>query len=384
MLSLLRDRKVRDVLWQAAGAIGLIALVWFFVGNASQNMVKAGIASGFQFLWRDSGIEVPFNLTGYKPSNTILALLWTGVVNTLLVSAVSIVVATVIGFSVGLLRLSRNWLLSTLAGFYIEFVRNIPLLFFVLFWYFGVLAALPTPRDSVNFLDVAFLNRRGLSIPTPNDVAGFRWALLAIALLIVAQWAIARWARARQARTGRDFPTWMVGFGLCGALPVLALVVAGMGTTWDVPTLRGFNYRGGFVLVPEFVALFAALSTYTAGFIAEVVRGGILSVRQGQIDAAKALGLSPGRIVRLVVIPQAMPVIIPPITSQYLNLIKNSSFGAAIAYPDIVAVFMGSALVATGQSIEIIAITLAIYLTLSLAVSLFMNWYNARHRMVTR
>lgn len=384
MIRFFRDRKVRDVLWQAAGAIGLIALVWFFVGNASQNMVKAGIASGFQFLWRDSGIEVPFNLTGYKPSDTILALLWTGVVNTLLVSAVSIVVATVIGFSVGLLRLSRNWLLSTLAGFYIEFVRNIPLLFFVLFWYFGVLAALPTPRDSVNFLDVAFLNRRGLSIPTPNDVAGFRWALLAIALLIVAQWAIARWARARQARTGRDFPTWMVGFGLCGALPVLALVVAGMGTTWDVPTLRGFNYRGGFVLVPEFVALFAALSTYTAGFIAEVVRGGILSVRQGQIDAAKALGLSPGRIVRLVVIPQAMPVIIPPITSQYLNLIKNSSFGAAIAYPDIVAVFMGSALVATGQSIEIIAITLAIYLTLSLAVSLFMNWYNARHRMVTR
>jgi general L-amino acid transport system permease protein len=384
MLKLLRDRKVRDVLWQAAGAVALIGLVWFFVRNASENMVKAGIASGFQFLWRDSGIEVPFNLTGYKPSDTILALLWTGIVNTLLVSAVSIVVATAIGFSVGLLRLSRNWLLSTLAGFYIEFVRNIPLLFFVLFWYFGVLAALPTPRDSVNFLDVAFLNRRGLSIPTPVDAAGFRWALLAIAALIAVQWAIARWARARQARTGRDFPTWTVGFALCGALPVLALVVAGLGTAWDVPVLRGFNYRGGFVLVPEFVALFAALSTYTAGFIAEVVRGGILSVRQGQIDAARALGLSPGRIVRLVVIPQAMPVIIPPITSQYLNLIKNSSFGAAIAYPDIVAVFMGSALVATGQSIEIIAITLAIYLTLSLAVSLFMNWYNARHRMVTR
>ena len=384
MMKLLRDRKVRDVLWQAAGALALIALVWFFVRNASENMVKAGIASGFQFLGRDSGIEVPFNLTGYKPSDTILALLWTGIVNTLLVSAVSIVVATAIGFSVGLLRLSRNWLLSTLAGFYIEFVRNIPLLFFVLFWYFGVLAALPTPRDSVNFLDVAFLNRRGLSIPTPVDSAGFRWALLAIAILIAVQWAIARWARARQARTGRDFPTWMVGFALCGALPVLALVVAGMGTAWDVPVLRGFNYRGGFVLVPEFVALFAALSTYTAGFIAEVVRGGILSVRQGQIDAARALGLPPGRIVRLVVIPQAMPVIIPPITSQYLNLIKNSSFGAAIAYPDIVAVFMGSALVATGQSIEIIAITLAIYLTLSLAVSLFMNWYNARHRLVTR
>jgi general L-amino acid transport system permease protein len=384
MIRLLRDRKVRDVLWQAAATIALIAVVWFFVRNASQNMVKAGIASGFNFLWRDSGIEVPFNLTGYKPSDTILALLWTGIVNTLLVSACSIAVATLIGFTVGLLRLSRNWLLSTLAGVYIEFVRNIPLLFFVLFWYFGVLAALPAPRESLSFLDVVFLNRRGLSIPLPNDMLSFRLALLATALLIVAQWGLARWARARQTRTGRDFPTWIVGFGLCGALPVAAFAVAGGLTSWDVPSLRGFNYRGGFVLVPEFVALFAALSTYTAGFIAEVVRGGILSVRQGQIDAARALGLTEGRIVRLVVIPQAMPVIIPPITSQYLNLIKNSSFGAAIAYPEIVAVFMGSALVATGQAIEIIAITLSIYLTLSLAVSLFMNWYNARHRLVTR
>lgn len=384
MISFLRDRKVRDVLWQALATVGLVVVVVFFVRNASDNMVKAGIASGFQFLWRDSGIEVPFNITGYKPSDTILALLWTGIVNTLLVSAAAVVVATVVGFTVGLMRLSHNWLLSTLAAVYIEFVRNIPLLFFVLFWYFGVLAALPTPKESYDFLGVAFLNRRGLSIPLPNDVAGFRFALLAIAVLIVVQIGLARWAKARQVRTGRDFPTWMVGFVLCGLLPIAALAVAGAATSWDVPTLRGFNYRGGFVLVPEFVALFMALSTYTAGFIAEVVRGGIQSVRQGQIDAARALGLTPGRVVRLVVIPQAMPVIIPPITSQYLNLIKNSSLGAAIAYPEIVAVFMGSALVATGQAIEIIAITLGIYLTIGLAVSAFMNWYNARHRLVTR
>jgi general L-amino acid transport system permease protein len=380
----LRDRKVRDVLWQALATVGLVVVVVFFVRNASDNMVKAGIASGFQFLWRDSGIEVPFNITGYKPSDTILALLWTGIVNTILVSAAAVVVATVIGFTVGLMRLSHNWLLSTLAAVYIEFVRNIPLLFFVLFWYFGVLAALPTPKESYDFLGVAFLNRRGLSIPLPNEVTGFQLALLAIAVLIVVQIGLARWARARQALTGRDFPTWMVGFVLCGLLPIAALAVAGAATSWDVPTLRGFNYRGGFVLVPEFVALFMALSTYTAGFIAEVVRGGIQSVRQGQIDAARALGLTPGRVVRLVVIPQAMPVIIPPITSQYLNLIKNSSLGAAIAYPEIVAVFMGSALVATGQAIEIIAITLGIYLTIGLAVSAFMNWYNARHRLVTR
>jgi general L-amino acid transport system permease protein len=379
-----RDRKVRDVLWQALATVGLVVVVVFFVRNASDNMVKAGIASGFQFLWRDSGIEVPFNITGYKPSDTILALLWTGIVNTILVSAAAVVVATVIGFTVGLMRLSHNWLLSTLAAVYIEFVRNIPLLFFVLFWYFGVLAALPTPKESYDFLGVAFLNRRGLSIPLPNEVTGFQLALLAIAVLIVVQIGLARWAKARQARTGRDFPTWMVGFVLCGLLPIAALAVAGAATSWDVPTLRGFNYRGGFVLVPEFVALFMALSTYTAGFIAEVVRGGIQSVRQGQIDAARALGLTPGRVVRLVVIPQAMPVIIPPITSQYLNLIKNSSLGAAIAYPEIVAVFMGSALVATGQAIEIIAITLGIYLTIGLAVSAFMNWYNARHRLVTR
>ena len=383
-MKFLRDRKVRDVLWQALATVGLVVVVVFFVRNASDNMVKAGIASGFQFLWRDSGIEVPFNITGYKPSDTILALLWTGIVNTLLVSAAAVVVATVVGFTVGLMRLSNNWLLSTLAAVYIEFVRNIPLLFFVLFWYFGVLAALPTPKESYDFLGVAFLNRRGLSIPLPNEVTGVQLALLAIAVLIVVQIGLARWAKARQARTGRDFPTWMVGFVLCGLLPIVAFVVAGAATSWDVPTLRGFNYRGGFVLVPEFVALFMALSTYTAGFIAEVVRGGIQSVRQGQIDAARALGLTPGRVVRLVVIPQAMPVIIPPITSQYLNLIKNSSFGAAIAYPEIVAVFMGSALVATGQAIEIIAITLGIYLTIGLAVSAFMNWYNARHRLVTR
>src|SRR5262249_1074688 len=287
-------------------------------------------------------------------------------------------------FTVGLLRLSRNWLLSTLAGVYIELVRNIPLLFFVLFWYFGVLAALPTPRESFSVLDVVFLNRRGLSIPLPNDISGFRWALLATALPARARWGRAPWAPARQARTGRDFPTWIAGFVLCGALPIAAFVVAGALTSWDVPALRGFNYRGGFVLVPEFVALFAALTTYTAAFIAEIVRGGILAVPKGQLEAAAAVGLRPSQTLRLVVIPQALRVMITPMTSQYLNVLKNSSFGAAIAYPELVSVFMGSALNNTGQAIEIIAITLSVYLAIGLAVSALMNWYNARMALVTR
>jgi general L-amino acid transport system permease protein len=253
-----------------------------------------------------------------------------------------------------------------------------------LFWYFGVLASLPGPKESYGLFDVIFLNRRGLSIPTPTEMTAFRWAGLAIVLLVLVQIILATWARRRQARSGQSFPVWPAGFLVIGFLPLAALVWAGLLTPWDLPILRGFNYRGGFVLVPEFVALFAALSTYTAGFIAEIVRGGVQSVPQGQIDAARALGLGGGRIARLVVIPQALPVIIPPITGQYLNLIKNSSFGAAIAYPEIVSVFMGSALVATGQAIEIIAITLAIYLSIGLAVSAFMNWYNARMRLVTR
>jgi general L-amino acid transport system permease protein len=247
-----------------------------------------------------------------------------------------------------------------------------------------VLASLPGPKESYGLFDVIFLNRRGLSSPTPTEMTAFRWAGLAIVLLVLVQIILATWARRRQARSGQSFPVWPAGFLVIGFLPLAALVWAGLLTPWDLPILRGFNYRGGFVLVPEFVALFAALSTYTAGFIAEIVRGGVQSVPQGQIDAARALGLGGGRIARLVVIPQALPVIIPPITGQYLNLIKNSSFGAAIAYPEIVSVFMGSALVATGQAIEIIAITLAIYLSIGLAVSAFMNWYNARMRLVTR
>jgi general L-amino acid transport system permease protein len=384
MLSLFRQKKVRDIFWQAVVLLGALGLATFFVINASRNMRDAGIASGFDFLWRTAGIDIPFVLTGYTAQSNILGLLWVGVVNTLLITLVAALAATVLGFLIGIARLSRNWLLSTLAGVYVEGVRNIPLLFFVLFWYFGVIAALPGPRQSIPLFNVAFLNNRGLTIPLPEHGAPFGVAALVILAALIAQTAFAVWARRRRDRTGRDAPVWTLGLLLLVALPVVALTLATLSTAWDVPALRGFNYRGGFVLVPEFVALFAALSTYTAAFIAEIVRGGILAVPKGQLEAAAAVGLRNAQVLRLVVIPQALRVIIPPMTSQYLNVLKNSSFGAAIAYPELVSVFMGSALNNTGQAIEIIAITLSIYLAIGLAVSALMNWYNARMALVTR
>lgn len=383
-LSFINDKRVRDWIYQIAAVVFLVGLTVFFVRNASENMVKAGIASGFGFLWRTSGIEVPFVLTGYTQSDNILALFWVGVANTMLVTVIAIVLATLLGFAIGIARLSSVWLVSAIAGAYVEFVRNIPLLFFVLFWYFGVIAALPAPRQSISVFGVAFLNNRGLTIPLPDGLENLRIAGLVILACVLAYWVFAIWARRRQARTGRHAPTLRAGFVLLLAVPLLTLVWAVLATRWDIPALRGFNYRGGFAVIPEFVALLAALVTYTAGFIAEIVRGGIQSVSHGQTEAGSALGLRPGQVLRLVTIPQALRVMTPPLTNQYLNVLKNSSFGAAIAYPDVVSLFMGSALNNTGQAIEIIAMTLAVYLVIGLAVSALMNWYNARIALVTR
>lgn len=378
------DARVRAWISQAAVAGGLFATIWYFVANASENMVKAGIASGFDFLWRTSGIDVPFRIVEYSPQGNILSLLWVGVANTLLVALLGMVFATILGFLIGIARLSKNFLLRSLAGGYVEFVRNIPLLLFVFFWYFGVIRALPPPRASWDLGGLAFLNNRGLYVPSPTDPSAFAGFPIVLAIAAVCFLLVRRWARKRQADTGEAFPLWIAGVALFGVAPVMALILGTISTAWDTPALRGFNFRGGFVLIPEFVALFAALVTYTAGFVAEVVRGGILAVGKGQKEAALSLGLTPGQTLRLIVIPQALRVMVPPMTSQYLNLLKNSSFGAAIAYPEVVSVFMGSALNATGQAIEIIAITLAIYLSIGLAVSAFMNWYNARLALVTR
>jgi general L-amino acid transport system permease protein len=384
LLRLVNDRKVRGYLAQALVLGAVVAVLCFFVANAIENLRRGGIASGFAFLGTVSGIEVPFRLIDYGAGGTYARLLLVGVLNTLLVSALGIVVATGLGFVLGIARLSNNWLLSRLSGAYIEFVRNIPLLLFVFFWYFGIIRALPAARNSFDLFGTLFLNNRGLYIPAPGTWTEFIAVPLALAFGAALTWMLARRMAARQAATGQSFPIVSVGAALMVGLPLAAAIIVCKSIDWDYPALRGFNFRGGLTLLPEFVALFAALATYTAGFIAEIVRGGILAVSDGQRQAAASLGLKRGQILRLVVIPQAMRVIIPPLTSQYLNLIKNSSFGAVIAFPEIVSVFVGSTLNQTGQAIEIIAITLAIYLSISLAVSALMNVYNRKAALVTR
>ncbi len=307
-----------------------------------------------------------------------------GLLNTLLVSGIGIVLATILGFFVGLARLSPNWLVARLAGGYVELIRNLPLLFQILFWYLAVLGTLPGPRQSISLLGEVFLNNRGLFVPGPVAGEGAGWVAAAFVLAVMAIIALRLWARRRQERTGRQFPLFWTGLALIVVLPLAALVATGFPIGFEKPELRGFNFVGGVRLTPEFVALLVALTTYTAAFIAEVVRAGVLAVPRGQTEAALALGLRRPLTLRLIVVPQALRVIVPPLTNQYLNLTKNSSLAVAVGYPDLVAVFAGTTLSQTGQAIEVIAITMAVYLAISLLTSGLMNWYNAHIRVAER
>jgi general L-amino acid transport system permease protein len=297
---------------------------------------------------------------------------------------IGIVLATILGFLIGIARLSSNWLLQRLAGGYVELIRNLPLLFQILFWYLAVLGTLPGPRQSISIFGEVFISNRGLFIPRPLYGDEFVWVAAAFLLGVVASIALRIWARRRQEATGQQFPVLWTSLALIFGLTVVALIATGFPISFEKPALRGFNFAGGIRVIPEFVALLVALVTYTAAFIAEIVRAGILAVSHGQTEAAYSLGLRPGPTLRLVVIPQAMRVIIPPLTSQYLNLTKNSSLAVGIGYPDLFAVFAGTTLNQTGQAIEIIAITMAVYLLISLITSALMNWYNARVRLVER
>lgn len=391
----------------------IAALIWLgheIVANARANLAAQRVTSGFGFLANNAGFDVSQSLIPYSGSDSYVRVFFVGLLNTLLVAVVGIFFATIIGFAVALGRLSPNWLLSRIAGGYVELVRNLPLLFQLLFWYKAVLAALPNPRQSYSvfgflfpcdwdaawvksllgsycaaapdsspsWLHGFFLSNRGLVVPRPVAAAGLEPFLIAAAIAIVAAFALRYYARKELFDKGRKITTWPYVLGLIIGLPLLAVLIFGNPFTLEIPALRGFNFAGGTRLIPEFVALVLALSTYTAAFIAEIVRAGIMSVHKGQMEAGSSLGLSRGQTLRLIVVPQALRVILPPLTNQYLNLTKNSSLAVAIGYPDLVSVFAGTTLSQTGQSIEIISITMGVYLLISLVTSGIMSLYGWR------
>ena len=358
--------RIRAAIYQIVAMAAVIGLVAVVFSNTLDNLARRGIASGFGFLGSTAGFAIGTSLIEYSETSTYGRAFLVGLLNTLAVSAVGVVFATVIGFAVGIARLSGNWLIARLAGAYVETLRNIPLLLQLFFWYFAVLRALPPPSGSFELFG-SFLNNRGLHLPAPVIDPAAGWTMVAI--IAAAVGAVMVWRRRRNGSAGRG-ALW------AGAAASIALVAVFATLSWEHPVLGTFNFRGGITLTPELVALVIALATYTAAYIAEIVRAGVRSVPSGQTEAAGALGLSRARTLRHVVIPQALRVIVPPLTNQYLNLTKNSSLAAAIAYPDLVSVFAGTVLNVTGQAVEVIAITMAVYLSISLTISLAMNRYN--------
>lgn len=357
------------------------ALAWIsyaIVDNARDNLQNQRIASGFGFMSQTAGFGVSQTLIPYSESDSYTRVFLVGLVNTLVVSVIGIFFATVIGFMVALGRLSPNWLLSRIAGGYVELVRNLPLLFQILFWYLAVLGSLPNPRQSVSLFDSFFLSNRGIVVPSPIGQAGLGAFLIAVVVAVIASLLLPAYARRRLFQTGKPLTVWPYVVGLLIGLPLIAVLIFGKPVHFEIPVLKGFNFAGGSRVAPEFVALTLALSTYTAAFIAEIVRAGIQSVHKGQMEAGASLGLSRGSTLRLVVVPQALRVILPPLTNQYLNLTKNSSLAVAIGYPDLFSVFAGTTLSQTGQAIEIIAITMGVYLLISLVTSALMSFYGWR------
>ncbi|AHM71806.1 amino acid ABC transporter permease [Yersinia hibernica] len=380
----LTNPAVRAWVYQIIALLILIGCGAYLIHNTITNLSTRGITSGFAFLNNSAGFGIVQHLIDYEQGDSYGRVFLVGLFNTLLVSVLCIFFASILGFFLGLARLSDNWLLRKLSTIYIETFRNIPPLLQIFFWYFAVLRNLPGPRQSLDALGVAFLSNRGLYLPSPEFAAGFMPALIALLLAALAIFALYRYNRFRQLHTGQFHRTWPAGLLLLIALPALAHWLYGPALHWDLPQLRGFNFKGGLVLIPELAALTLALSVYTSTFIAEVIRSGIQSVPHGQHEAARSLALPNTVTLRQVILPQALRVIIPPLTSQYLNIVKNSSLAAAIGYPDMVSLFAGTVLNQTGQAIETIAITMSVYLVISLSISFLMNLYNRRIALVER
>ncbi|GGJ38935.1 amino acid ABC transporter permease [Neoroseomonas lacus] len=376
------DERIRGIVWQVLVVGVVFGIIYWLWSNTVHNLEVRRIATGFGFLHREAGLPIAEHLISYEPTDTYLRALTVGVLNTLKVAVIGVILATIIGTFIGIARLSKNFLVSKIAGFYIEVIRDIPLLLQLLFWY-TILQGLPGPRQSFHPVEGVFLSNRGLRMPSLVWEGAHTATVLSVVAGIVLAWLYGRHARALQMADGQPRRIWPAAVALIFGLPVAVWLALGAPWTIDWPAMRGFNFQGGMAISPEYAALLTGLVTYTAAFIAEVVRAGIQSVGLGQWEAAQALGLRSGSVLRLIVLPQALRVIIPPMTSNYLNLTKNSSLAVAIGYQDIVSI-ANTTLNQTGQAIEGIAIIMAVYLTISLSISLFMNWYNARIALVER
>ncbi|MEN9894812.1 MAG: hypothetical protein RIR97_664 [Pseudomonadota bacterium] len=382
-VNLFYDPFYRGLFYQIVSVLALAGLVYEVSGNVAANMAKSNLNVGFGFLSGRAGFDVAQSFIAYSSDSTFFRALYVGLLNTLAVAAVGIVTATILGLIIGIGRLSRNWLVATLCTVYVEIFRNLPPLLVIFFWYSGVLNALPQSRDSIVLPFGSFLNNRGFFFPAPVFEPGAIFILLAFIGGLAATLLVARRAKHRQMATGEQFPVARVALGLIFGLPVLAFFLTGMPVSLDYPVAGKFNMSGGSVVGPEFMSLYLALSVYTAAFIAEIIRSGIVGVSKGQTEASAALGLTARQTMRLVVLPQSLRIVIPPLTSEYLGIIKNTSLAVAVGYADLVAVG-GTILNQTGHSIEIVAIWLVVFLGISLLTSLFMNWFNTRMALVER
>ena len=376
------NAKIRKIIPQIL-TLAVVALIFgFFTINAQTNMENRGIEFGYGFLTQESSFDVQFSLIEYDGSHSYARAYLVGLLNTLLVAFIGIIISTVLGVVIGIARLSPNYLIERTAAFYVEFFRNIPLLLQIFFWYFAALRALPLPQDADAILGVFFLTIKGLFVPrfVWENLDIFFYSILAAFISII---VIKNYARKLQENEGKQLPVLSISFGLFIILPLITFLIGGVSLSFEIPVIKqlsttSFVYEGGLGIPPELIALTLALALYTATFIAECVRAGIQGVSKGQKEAAASIGLTPNQVLKLVIMPQALRIIIPPTTNQYLNLTKNSSLAAAIAYPDLVLVFAGTAMMQTGRAIEIVSITMLTYLSLSIAISIFMNWYNRK------
>ena len=376
------NKKPRILIPQAITVIALISVIIYFATNAQINMSNRGISFGYGFLNQEASFDITFSLIDYDGSYSYGRAFLVGLLNTILVSAIGIFFATIIGVIVGVSRLSDNYLIAKTAEWYVEIFRNIPLILQIFFWYFAALRALPLPENAINFNDISYLTIKGWYVPK------FVWTnfdifLYSIIFSFVAIYFINQYAKKQREEFGKILPTTTLSLATLIIIPLISFLILGVSLTFNYPELKQlsptvYTFAGGVSIIPELIALALALSMYTATFIAENVRAGIMGVGKGQKEAAASIGLNRGQVLKLVVMPQALRIIIPPTTNQYLNLTKNSSLAAAIAYPDIVLVFAGTALMQTGRAIEIISITMLTYLSLSISISLFMNWYNKK------